>query len=383
MEPPLAKVAEWVETTDTASGEPLKRETNTMPQWAGSCWYYLRFMDPQNENAGWSKEAESYWGPIDLYVGGAEHAVLHLLYARFWHKVLFDLGFVSTKEPFQKLFNQGMVQSFAFKDARGALIPVDLAEEKDERFFHKETGEELQRIIAKMSKSLKNVETPDLVIDAWGADTMRLYEMFMGPLEASCPWNPDDLPGVNRFLHRSWRVIVPDGEEGEVPIVHPYLTEERDSEEDLERSLHKTIHKVTSDLESMAFNTAISAMMVFVNDATKAGEALTRSQALRFVKVLAPFAPHLAEELWQRLGMDENLSYASWPTHDATLLVEDEVELAVQVLGKVRGKITVAKDANKENILSAARDAVASQLAGKTIIKEIVVPGRLVNFVAK
>ncbi|PIE22569.1 MAG: leucine--tRNA ligase [Planctomycetota bacterium] len=385
MDPPLAKSTEWVKVTDPSSGEEFVRETNTMPQWAGSCWYYLRFMDPQNDAAAWSPEAESYWGPVDLYVGGAEHAVLHLLYARFWHKVLFDLGLVSTKEPFQNLFNQGMVLSFAFKDETGRLIPTDEAEAKGENeWVHKDTGQKLDRIIAKMSKTLKNVESPDDVVERWGADTMRLYEMFMGPLEQSCPWNPDDLPGVHRFLHRAWRLYVPEEpREGSAPELHPHLAEERPNEDALERSLHRCIAKVSGDLDKMAFNTAISAMMVFVNDATKQPDSLSRSQAERFLRILSVFAPHLGEELWQRLGHQSSISTEDWPGYDEKLLVDDEVELAVQVLGKVRGHIKIAKDAPKDEILAKARDAVAAQLAGKQLIKEIVVPGRLVNFVAK
>ncbi len=383
MEPPLAKATDWVTTTDPATGAAAKRETNTMPQWAGSCWYYLRFMDPHNIAAPWSEESESYWGPVDLYIGGAEHAVLHLLYARFWHKVLFDLGHVSTEEPFQRLFNQGMVQSFAFKDGRGALVPVDLAEPRDDGFVHKETGEPLERIIAKMSKSLKNVESPDDIIDEWGADTMRLYEMFMGPLEASSPWNPDDLPGVHRFLNRTWRLAIPDGEQGEVPPLHDYLREDGPPDPALEKSLHKTIAKVTGDLEKLAFNTAISAMMVFVNDATKAGDRLTRSQLERLLVVLSPFAPHLAEELWKRLGHEASITVEAWPPFDPALLVEDEVELAVQVNGKVRGRVRVPSAAESQAVLVAARNAVAASLDGKHVVKEVVVPRRLVNFVVK
>lgn len=383
MEPPLAKASDWVQTTDPATGNPARREVNTMPQWAGSCWYYLRFMDPQNAEAAFSKEAEDYWGPVDLYVGGAEHAVLHLLYARFWHKVLYDLGLVSTKEPFQKLFNQGMVLSWAYKDARGALVPTDKAVENDGAYTHTETGEPLERIVAKMSKSLKNVENPDDIIADWGADTMRLYEMFMGPLEASTPWNPEDLPGVHRFLQRTWRIFVPDGEIGEVATVHPHLLAEKAPDPALEKALHKAIAKVGDDLERMQFNTAISAMMVFVNEVTKKVDAMSRCQAERFVRILAPFAPHLGEELWRRLGHETSVALESWPDYDAKMLVENEVELAVQILGKVRAKVVVAHDASKDSILAAARDAVMEHLEGKTIQKEIVVPGRLVNFVAK
>ena len=383
MDPPLSKADDWLVVVDPQTGERYVRETNTMPQWAGSCWYYLRFMDPHNDEAAWSQDAEQYWGPIDLYVGGAEHAVLHLLYARFWHKVLYDLGYVHTKEPFHKLFNQGMVLSFAFKNESGRLVPVDQAEEKGEEWYHKGTGEKLERIIAKMSKSLKNVQNPDEVIAEYGADTLRLYEMFMGPLEASCPWNPEDLPGVHRFLNRAWRIFVPDGEIGEVPPLHSWLAQEGEDDPALEKALHRCIAKVTEDLDNMNFNTAIAAMMVFVNEATKRNEALSRSQARRFVQVLAPFAPHLAEELWSRLGETASLSFEPWPTFDPAQLVEDEVEMAVQILGKVRGRITVPQDADDTVILSKAREAVAQQLEGKKVQNEILVPGRLVNFVAK
>ena len=383
MEPPLSKATDWLVVEDAETGERYVRETNTMPQWAGSCWYYLRFMDPTNDQAAWSPEAEQYWGPVDLYVGGAEHAVLHLLYARFWHKVLYDLGYVHTSEPFQKLFNQGMVLSFAYKDAKGRLVPMDKAREVGDEILHVETGEKLERIVAKMSKSLKNVQNPDEVIDEFGADTLRLYEMFMGPLEASCPWNPEDLPGVHRFLHRSWRILIPDGEVGEVPAIHPWLEQDRADDPDLERALHRCIAKVTEDLDNMSFNTAIAAMMVFVNEATKRNEALSRSQARRFVQILGPFAPHIAEELWARMGETACLSYAPWPGTDASMLVEDEIEMAVQVLGKVRGKITVPQDADDKVILDRAREEVATWLEGKQIVKEIVVAGRLVNFVAR
>ena len=312
---------------------------------------------------------------------GTEHAVGHLLYARFWTKVLHSLGLVRDAEPFRKLYNQGMIQSYAFQDPRGATVAVADAVEDGDGWKHRETGDRLERIVTKMSKRYGNVVNPDDVVKEFGADTLRLYEMYMGPLADAKPWNPKDVPGVHRFLGRVWRLVVP--EDTDAGSIHAHLQQDRDLDPDLERSLHKAIQKVTGDIERMAFNTAIAAMMIFVNDATKKSESLTRSQALRFAQILAPFAPHISEELWNRLGGEGLLAYAAWPEVDASLLVEDSVELAVQILGKVRARVTVPADADKDAILTAARDAVADQLAGKTVVKEIVVPGRLVNFVAK
>ncbi|MCB9870021.1 MAG: leucine--tRNA ligase [Planctomycetes bacterium] len=379
-EPPLAKATEWLRATDSA-GRPARRETNTMPNWAGSCWYYLRFMDPRNETALVAPEVERYWGPVDLYIGGTEHAVLHLLYARFWHKVLFDLGVVSTTEPFQKLYNQGMILSFAYQDARGATVAVDQAEEvADGEFRHKDSGEPLTRVVAKMSKTLKNVVNPDDVIHNFGADTLRLYEMYMGPLADPKPWNTKDVAGVHRFLNRVWRLVVPK-EEG--VDLRPNLRTEQAADPALERLLHRTVHKVTGDIDKLAFNTAIAAMIVWVNEATKAQDALSRSQIARFLGVLNPFAPHLTEELWSRLGLPGDASLAVWPEVDPAQLVDDDVELVVQVLGKLRGRIVVPNGSADADVLAAAREAVAEHLTGKTIVKEIVVPGRLVNFVVK
>ncbi|MGQ0615058.1 MAG: leucine--tRNA ligase [Planctomycetaceae bacterium] len=379
-EPPLAKAKEWVHAP-----APSRRETNTMPQWAGSCWYYLRFLDPHNDAAPWDRAKERYWMPVDLYVGGAEHAVLHLLYARFWHKVLFDLGLVSTVEPFAKLYNQGMILSHAYRDARGAMVPADEAEEGGGGYRRKGSGEPLERIVAKMSKSLRNVETPDPVVEEYGADTFRLYEMFLGPLDAAKPWNPGDIPGVQRFLQRVWRLVVP--EHADDGALHAHMADAaRAGDADLERALDRAIRKVTEDLERMAFNTAISAMMVFVNEATKAGQGLARGQMERFLQLLNPFAPHLAEELWERLGNDPRrrpLVREPWPVWDASLLREASIELAVQVNGKVRGRVSVAADASRDAILAAARHSVREHLAGKQTVKEITVPGRLVNFVVK
>ena len=380
-EPPLAKAEEWVNTVGP-DGRPAKRETNTMPNWAGSCWYYLRFLDPKNNRALVSVEAERYWMPVDLYIGGVEHAVLHLLYARFWHKVLYDLGVVSTLDPFQKLYNQGMILSFAYQDARGAIVPVTEAEKTGDGFRHKRTGEPLEQVVAKMSKALHNVVNPDEVIREYGADALRLYEMYMGPLADSKVWNPRDVPGVRRFLARVWRLVVPE-DESNGPL-HEHLSSEGGvPDPELERSLHQTIHKVGGDIERLAFNTAIAAMMIFVNEATKRPGVLTRSQALRFVAILGPFSPHIAEELWSRLRGEGLLSREPWPEVEQKWLRADRVEMAVQVNGKVRGKISVRSEATDAEILEQARDAVVSHLTGKEVVKEILVRGRLVNLVTR
>ncbi|MBX3462839.1 MAG: leucine--tRNA ligase [Planctomycetes bacterium] len=379
-ESPLVRAREWVETLD-ARGRPAQREVNTMPGAAGSSWYFLRFCDPHNEREFCSRAASDYWLPVDLYVGGTEHAVGHLLYSRFWTKVLHDDGRVGVVEPFRKLYNQGMIQAFAYRDARGAIVPMAAVKEDGDTAVHATTGEPLERIVTKMSKRYGNVVNPDQVVDEYGADTLRLYEMYMGPLADSKPWNPKDVPGVHRFLQRSWRLAVP--EFPEHGPIHAWLRADRADEPALERALHRTIHKVDGDIERLAFNTAIAAMMIFVNEATKAMERLSRSQLLRFSQLLQPFAPHLAEELWARLGGEGLLARAPWPAVDAKLLVDDEVELAVQVLGKVRTRITVPADAAQDVVLAAARRAAAAWLDGKTIQKEIVVPKKLVNFVVR
>ncbi|MFQ5492284.1 MAG: class I tRNA ligase family protein, partial [Phycisphaerae bacterium] len=299
-EPPLGRASQWVNVN--VDGQSCRRDTNTMPQWAGSCWYYLRFCDPANNSEAWNMMAEDYWMPVDLYVGGAEHAVLHLLYARFWHKVLFDLGHVSGTEPFGKLINQGMIQAFAYKDGRGATIAADKAVEVAEgKFEHKDTREPLEQIIAKISKSLKNVVSPDEIVAEYGADAFRLYEMFMGPIEASKPWNTRDVPGVFRLLNRVWRLVV-DEQTGDLS---PALADVGPGP-DVERMLHKTIKKVGQDIEALKFNTAIGQLFDFVNLLTPLKQRPRRAVET-FVLVLAPFAPHLAEELWQRLGHSESL----------------------------------------------------------------------------
>ncbi|MGD9927405.1 MAG: leucine--tRNA ligase [Sphaerochaeta sp.] len=372
-ESPLAKIESWVETTCPVCGAAAKRETNTMPQWAGSCWYYLRYLDPNNDKEFVSKEKEQYWMPVDLYVGGAEHAVLHLLYARFWHKVLFDLGLVSTSEPFKRLVNQGMITSYAYQRPDKSLVPTDMVEEVEtDVFVEKETGQKLERVIAKMSKSLKNVINPDEIIQEYGADSMRMYEMFMGPLEVSKPWATTGLNGIYRFLDRVWRLYE------ERPI-----TDDEPSKE-LNKTLHKTIKKVTHDTATLNFNTAISQMMVLVNELYKVDE-FPRVVAETLVKLLGPYVPHIAEELWEKLGNKESLTKVSWPTFEEKLTIDEEIEMVFQVNGKVRDKQTVSKGMDKASALAMAKESEKIQqwIEGKTIVKEIVVPDKLVNIVVR
>ena len=378
-EPPLAKATDWLNVVDPATGKKGVRETNTMPQWAGSCWYYLRYIDPENDNAFADSELLKKWLPVDLYVGGAEHAVLHLLYARFWHKVLFDLGLVPTKEPFQRLVNQGMILGLAYKTKRGVLVPTDRVEWSEGKpYGSEEEGgemEELTEFPAKMSKSLRNVVNPDDVIRDFGADSLRLYEMFMGPLQAVKPWSTKGVEGVHRFLKRANRFVT------ETPIAERAMTKAE------AKSLNAMIKKVGDDLEAMAFNTAISAMMVYINEAedfAKSG-AMPKEYLEKFVLCLAPFAPHLGEELWSFLGHEKSLAYEPWPVFDAAALVEDEIEIPVQVLGKLRGRIRVKSDATQTEMEEAAKANadVAKFLEGKTIVKVVAVPKRMVNFVVR
>jgi leucyl-tRNA synthetase len=375
-EPPLGRATSW--KTVTRDGKTYTRDLNTMPQWAGSCWYYLRFIDPRNSTRFCDQKAEAYWMPVDTYVGGAEHAVLHLLYARFWHKVLFDLGHVSTAEPFASLTNQGMIQGFAYEDSRGMNVPVTEIEERDGRYFHRTSGAEVRQVIAKMSKSLKNVVNPDEVIAQYGADTFRCYEMFMGPLEASKPWNTNDVPGVHRLLNRIWRLYVDEN----TGRLSPALVDEPAGDA-ARRILHKTIKKVGEDIPQFKFNTAISQIFEFVNTLTPMATR-PREVLEPFVLVIAPFAPHLAEELWERLGHRESIAHAPWPGYDPTLARDESIEIPVQIAGKVRSKITLPADADEAAHEQAAlADArVQELLAGKTVRKVIVVRGRLVNIVA-
>ncbi len=378
---PLARATSWVETTDPTTGKPCHRDTDTMPGWAGSCWYYLRFMDPHNAAAPFAPEAQRYWESVDLYIGGVEHAVLHLLYARFWHKVLYDLGRVSTKEPFRRLFNQGLLTAFAYKAKTGRLIPADEVEELEGKGIHKATGEELEQVIAKMSKTLRNVVNPDDVIAEYGADTFRVYEMFMGPLGDSKPWNPRDVAGSRRFLERVWRLFV--DEEGTAPVRAELLAEgapDRASDE-LERHLNRALKRVADSFEHFNFNTAIAALMTFVNEATKRPGSLRRGQASRLLRALSPFAPHIAHELWSRLGEPGLIARAPRPEVDPAYLVDEEFELVVQVNGKLRARLTAPKGADRATLEDLARQAAASFLEGKAVRKVVVVPDKLVSFV--
>ncbi|WP_313799454.1 leucine--tRNA ligase [Cytobacillus sp.] len=343
-ESPLANIEEWVNVVDPETGKKGRRETNTMPQWAGSCWYYLRYIDPKNTEALADAEKLKEWLPVDIYIGGAEHAVLHLLYARFWHKVLYDIGVVHTKEPFQKLFNQGMI----------------LGE-----------GNE------KMSKSKGNVVNPDDILESHGADTLRLYEMFMGPLDASIAWSTNGLDGSRRFLDRVWRLLIE--ENGEL---NPKIQAVEEAG-DLEKVYHQTVKKVTEDYEGLRFNTAISQLMVFINEAYKS-TVLPKQYIEGFIKLLSPITPHVAEELWEKLGHNGTIAYEAWPAFDEAKLVDDEVEIVIQINGKVKAKLRVPSDAQKDALEKIAMDddKVKEQIDGKTIRKVIAVPGKLVNIVA-
>jgi leucyl-tRNA synthetase len=343
-ESPLANNKEWLNVVDPVTGMKGRRETNTMPNWAGSCWYYLRYIDPTNSEALADPEKLKKWLPVDIYIGGAEHAVLHLLYARFWHKFLYDLGLVATKEPFQKLYNQGMI----------------LGENNE-----------------KMSKSKGNVVNPDDIVSSHGADTLRLYEMFMGPLDASIAWSENGLDGARRFLDRIWRLFVT--EDGKLSAV---ITDSEGTEA-YQRVYHQTVKKVTDDLAGLRFNVAISQLMVFMNESYKQSE-IPKAFVEGFVKLLAPIAPHIAEELWEKLGHSGTLAYEAWPTFDENMLVENEVEVVVQVNGKLKGKILIPKDSSREEMEQLAKEdaKVSEELEGKTIRKVIAVPNKLVNFVA-
>jgi len=393
-EPPLSKAKEWVRY-----GDQYRRETNTMPQWAGSCWYYLRYLDPRNDQLPWDPQKEKYWMPVDLYIGGAEHAVLHLLYSRFWHKVLYDRGLVSTSEPFRKLVNQGMIlgetEYTGYRDALGrwarpeesgrpGVVAARLSEtqvvKKGEAFVL--AADPCVRVDArahKMSKARGNVISPDAIVAEYGADSLRLYEMFMGPLEAVKPWSMKDVEGVYRFLARAWRMIV-DAEADAVRLDSRVQAAQLTL--DQARVAARTIASVTDDFEALRFNTAISRLMEFVNFFTSQ-EVRPKAAMETFALLLAPLAPHIAEELWQLLGHDRTLAYEPWPAYDPALLKDEEVEIPVQINGKLRGRVMVAAGSDAAAIEQAAREdpKIADLLAGKTVRKVVVVPGKLVNFV--
>ncbi|MBP3948465.1 leucine--tRNA ligase [Corynebacterium sp. Marseille-P3884] len=394
--PPLAKATEWVNVTlDLGDGDKqYTRDTNVMPQWAGSSWYQLRYIDPTNAEKFCDIENERYWtgpqpekhgandpGGVDLYVGGVEHAVLHLLYARFWHKVLFDLGFVSSKEPYRRLYNQGYIQAYAYTDSRGVYVPAAEVEEKDGKFFH--NGKEVKQEYGKMGKSLKNAVAPDDIAQEFGADTLRVYEMSMGPLDTSRPWATKDVVGAHRFLQRLWRLIVNE-ETGEVTV-----SDEPMSDEDA-KQLHRTIAGVRDDYEHLRDNTVVAKLIEYVNYLTKAREQknggnVSRETVEPLVQMVSPVAPHIAEELWARLGHEGTITFEPFPTFDESLLVDDTVEIPVQINGKVRARIDVPAEAAKDEIesIALADERVAGLIEGKNLVKTIVVPGRMVNLVVK
>jgi leucyl-tRNA synthetase len=410
-ESPLAMIDDWVNTVDPETGRKARRETNTMPQWAGSCWYYLRFLDPHNDEAFCDPRKEKYWMPVDLYIGGAEHAVLHLIYARFWHKVLYDLGLVSTKEPFKKLFNQGMILGYAYRcyrdganervapdrvewkiekqaekacdkitkeELRVSYVPPDDVVWDDDTPRHPETGEELEVKTDKMSKSLGNVVNPDDVVSRYGADAMRLYEMFMGPLDQVKPWSTQNIEGVYRFLNRVWRAYVDENDR-----LNPKI-EDAEPSSDLKRHLHKTIKKVTEDIESLRFNTAIAQMMIFINELFKL-DSYPISLVEPFIQLLSPFAPHISEEIWHRLGHNQTITYEPWPRFDPALTVDDEVTIVLQVNGKVCDRVMAARGLSESELeeLALSSEKVKSRIEGKEIAMIKVVPDRLVNVAVK
>ena len=411
-EPPLSKASEWLEASDELTGRAAVRETNTMPQWAGSCWYYLRFTDPHNEERPWSPQKEAYWMPVDVYVGGAEHAVLHLLYARFWHKVLYDSGLVSTPEPFERVVNQGMILGktyLHYKDASGGAVSYrDKSEHEhlraeeihpdhvqvvgpeevrwvDQVPMHPERDVELEEVIEKMSKSRGNVINPDAVIEEYGADALRLYVMFMGPLEQAKPWDQRSVNGVFRFLARTWRLLTPEQENEEeegAEGLHKRVERDRAPSNEQLKALHHTIKRVTEETETLRFNTAIAAMMEYVNFLYKQ-ERLSLTLVEPLAVLLAPYAPHIAEELWHRFGNEGSVCVAKWPEHNEVYLKEETIEMAVQIMGKVRGTIQIAPEAKEAEAVEAAHadEALAKYLEGATIKRVIYKPGRILNFV--
>lgn len=375
-ESPLANISDWVNTTCPKCGGKAKRETNTMPQWAGSCWYYLRYLDPHNDSEFVSKEAENYWMPVNLYVGGAEHAVLHLLYARFWHKFLYDEGLVSTSEPFHRLINQGLITSFGYMRANKSLVPVDAVKQVGDDFIETATGEKLTQIVTKMSKSLKNVVSPDEPVSQYGADACRLYSMFMGPLTMSKPWNTQGLIGVYRFLEKVWSLTEKEiVETAEYDISTPELKK-------ITIATAKMVKAVSEQTASLDFNTAISQMMIFVNEITKL-EKLPKYALKNLILCLAPYAPHIAEEIYALLGFESPVLQASWPSYDEKYCTDSSCVIVVQVNGKMRGKFETSTDTAKEELERQAlkTESVQKWIEGKQIKKVIVVPNKIVNIV--
>ncbi|MCG7454325.1 leucine--tRNA ligase [Corynebacterium tuberculostearicum] len=391
-QPPLAKVRDWVEVElDLGDGpQTYFRDTNVMPQWAGSSWYQLRYIDPRNDEAFCDIENERYWtgprpeqhgpqdpGGVDLYVGGVEHAVLHLLYSRFWHKVLFDLGFVSSQEPYRRLYNQGYIQAYAYTDSRGVYVPAAEVEEKDGKFYY--NGEEVKQEYGKMGKSLKNAVAPDDICRDFGADTLRVYEMSMGPLDTSRPWATKDVVGSQRFLQRLWRLAVNE-DTGELATTDAAL-----SEDDL-KQLHRTIAGVRDDYENLRLNTVVAKLIEYVNYLTKTYRTEAPRAAVEpIAQLVSPIAPHIAEELWQRFGHDETITYQPFPTFEEKYLVDDEIEVPVQINGKVKARINVAADADQDAVFEVVlADAKIAELTNaKNVVKKIYVPGRMVNLVVK
>lgn len=388
-QPPLAKVRDWVEVElDLGDGpKTYYRDTNVMPQWAGSSWYQMRYIDPTNDEAFCDIENERYWtgprgendpGGVDLYVGGVEHAVLHLLYSRFWHKVLFDLGHVSSKEPYRRLYNQGYIQAYAYTDSRGVYVPAAEVEEKDGKFFY--NGEEVNREYGKMGKSLKNAVAPDDICRDFGADTLRVYEMSMGPLDTSRPWATKDVVGSQRFLQRLWRLVV-DEQTGELAVA------DADLGDDDNKALHRTIAGVRDDYEHLRDNTVVAKLIEYVNYLTKtfSGSSVPRAAVEPLVIMVAPIAPHIAEELWSRLGHEGTITFVDFPTFEDKWLVDDEIELPVQVNGKVKARVNVPADADQDGVFDVvlADEKVASLTDGKNVVKKIYVPDRMVNLVVK
>jgi leucyl-tRNA synthetase len=375
---PLARAKDWVRVQK--DGQIFTRVTDTMPGWAGSCWYYLRFMDPHNHEAAWGKEAIQYWQQVDLYVGGASHAVMHLLYARFWHKALYDLGLVPTKEPFKKLFNQGMVTTFAFKDPSRRMVPNQFVQQKGQDYFHKESGVKLERFITAMSKSLRNVVNPETVIAEYGVDAFRLYMLFMGPLDAEKPWAHDGITGCVGFLRKLYNFLYED--QGKIKLA-------KEENPALNKPLHKALKRINDTFELFNFNTAVAALMECLNEIKESKSLLSASQVAFFVKMLHPFAPHLASQIWADLGFWQEddlttyLDYAPWPELDLTQLIDSNFELVIQINGKIRKKKQVPVAISEAEAFNLAQKELGPLLAGQEVIKKIFVPKKLVNFVVR